>query len=166
MLQGAGITAVLVTHDREEALSFADQLVVLRDGQVRQVGAPREVYFRPVDAEAARFLGEVIILPATVGRGMAECALGRIAITDPDRSGIGAIVLRPEQVILTHVSPGDVVGSVRSVSFAGAGTVVEVALPDRNTQEVVVAIRGLHHDSPAVGATVGLRVVGCAHAIG
>jgi iron(III) transport system ATP-binding protein len=70
-LERAGITTVLVTHDQAEAMSFANQLAVLRDGRLGQVGSPRELYWRPVDLFTARFLGDAVVLPAVIGDGVA-----------------------------------------------------------------------------------------------
>ncbi len=62
ILREAEATAVLVTHDQEEALSLADRLAVMRAGRVVQTGAPEEVYARPADRWAAGFLGEVNVV--------------------------------------------------------------------------------------------------------
>jgi sulfate transport system ATP-binding protein len=59
------VTTVLVTHDQEEAMEVADHIVVLNDGQVRQSGAPRELYERPVDDFVMEFLGPVSRLAGT-----------------------------------------------------------------------------------------------------
>src|SRR5208337_1900202 len=64
-----GITTVHVTHDQKEALSLAGRLAVMRDGRVRQVGAPREIYTRPADRFVAEFIGQANVL-----RGRAEPA--------------------------------------------------------------------------------------------
>ena len=68
ILRDAGATALLVTHDQEEALSLADRLAVMREGRIVQVGAPQEVYGRPANRWTAGFVGEVNVL-AGVGRG-------------------------------------------------------------------------------------------------
>ena len=52
-----GSTTIYVTHDQDEALSLADRIVVLRDGVVRQVGTPEELYARPAHADVAEFMG-------------------------------------------------------------------------------------------------------------
>src|SRR5271163_1833768 len=52
-----GATTIYVTHDQEEALSLADRIVVMRDGAVRQIGAPDELYARPLDLDVAEFMG-------------------------------------------------------------------------------------------------------------
>lgn len=63
ILHVTGTTTILVTHDQDEALSFADQVAVLKDGRLRQIGAPEEVYTRPCDVETAQFLGDAVLLP-------------------------------------------------------------------------------------------------------
>jgi iron(III) transport system ATP-binding protein len=62
--QRVGITTVLVTHDQEEALSMADRIVVMKDGQIEQIGTPDEVYGRPATPFVADFVGKTNLLPA------------------------------------------------------------------------------------------------------
>src|SRR5215470_12070116 len=64
VLGTARITTVLVTHDQNEALSFADQVAVLSNGRLLQVGTPRELYLRPQNPTVAEFMGDAIVLPA------------------------------------------------------------------------------------------------------
>ena len=104
LLRAAGITTILVTHDQAEALSFADQVAVMRDGRLSQVGTPRELYLKPRDRMIAAFLGDAIVLPARTGRRLGTVRLGRIAATPPARRGAAEIMLRPEQLQLTPVS--------------------------------------------------------------
>lgn len=83
LLRGLEITTVLVTHDQEEALSLADEVVVMRDGRIVQVGSPRSVYENPVDAATARFVGDAVVLEGTViscdeCEARVECVLGRL----------------------------------------------------------------------------------------
>ncbi|WP_344814797.1 ABC transporter ATP-binding protein, partial [Microlunatus aurantiacus] len=76
-------TSILVTHDQAEALSFADQVAVLRDGRLVQIGAPADVYTAPADPDLARFLGEAVVLPAEATGTVAQCALGTVSLTAP-----------------------------------------------------------------------------------
>ncbi len=71
ILREAEATAVLVTHDQEEALSLADRLAVMRAGRIVQTGAPEEVYARPADRWAAGFLGEVNVVSGVPRGGRA-----------------------------------------------------------------------------------------------
>ena len=62
----AGITSIYVTHDQKEALSIADRMAIMKDGQIMQIGAPLDVYRRPNSAFTASFIGEINLMEATV----------------------------------------------------------------------------------------------------
>lgn len=167
LLQSAGITTILVTHDQAEALSFADQVAVMREGRLAQVGRPLDLYLRPTDPATANFLGEAVVLPAQLSAGWAECALGRIAIHDAQRSGAGQIMLRPEQLQLTELANEGAdayacLGVVLEADFCGPVSELSVRLlAHADTAPLLVRSPGLH--APAVGATVSISVQGHAH---
>jgi iron(III) transport system ATP-binding protein len=100
ILRDAEATAILVTHDQDEALSLGDRLAVMREGRIVQLGSPEEVYARPVDRWTAGFLGEVNVLSGVCRRGGAvETWLGTF-----DSPGAAAgrvhLAVRPEQLDL------------------------------------------------------------------
>ncbi|MGO4264128.1 hypothetical protein AB4Y92_26525, partial [Lysobacter sp. TAB13] len=105
VLREFAVTAILVTHDQGEALGFADQLVVLKEGRLVQAGPPRLLYLQPRDPAIARFLGDAILLQAELADGAARCALGQISIADRTRRGPATILLRPEQLRLRPDNP-------------------------------------------------------------
>jgi iron(III) transport system ATP-binding protein len=123
-LMADGITGILVTHDQQEALSFADQLVVLEEGRVVQAGTPRELYQQPRTEMLARFLGDALLLDAVVAGGEADTPLGRVRVGRAARDGRSRILLRPEQVRLVPWSEGTPTAEIRSASFEGPVTVV------------------------------------------
>ena len=97
ILRDAEATALLVTHDQEEALSLADRVAVMREGRIVQVGAPEEVYVRPASRWAAQFVGEVNVLAGVAhGRGV-ETELGLFDLRAP-ASGAVHVAVRPEQL--------------------------------------------------------------------
>ena len=168
LLSGAGITTILVTHDQAEALSFADQVAVMRAGRLVQVGQPRDLYLRAVDPETARFLGEAVILPAYVAGSWAECALGRVAVDDVQRSGEVQIMLRPEQLQLEPVPTQDTatnaacIGVVLEADFCGPVCELTVRLIGHDKQAPLqVSSPGVH--APVVGDRVSIKVIGQAH---
>ena len=142
-LERAGITTVLVTHDQAEAMSFAHQLAVLRDGNLCQVGPPREVYWRPVDLFTARFLGDAVVLPATISDGFAACALGTVAVAPTSLRGDACIMLRPEQIMVEHCESG---GADAAASCTGQVEAVDFYGP-----EVQLAVRLFCVGAPASG---------------
>ena len=123
-LQAEGVTGILVTHDQQEALSFADQLAVLEHGRVVQSGSPRELYLQPRTEMLANFLGDALILESRVTGGETETPLGRIRVARATRDGLVRVMLRPEQVRLVSWSEGTPTAEIVSASFEGPITVV------------------------------------------
>jgi ABC-type Fe3+/spermidine/putrescine transport system ATPase subunit len=79
--QRLGLTAVHVTHDREEAMTMADRLVIMQAGRIAQVGTPEEVYDQPATAFVANFMGAENVLPLRVERSEAGASLSAGAAT-------------------------------------------------------------------------------------
>ncbi len=154
-LLAAEATAVLVTHDQSEALSLADQVAVMRQGRLVQLDAPETVYRSPSDAGVAGFVGEAVLLPASVSAGYATCELGSLAVRGAV-SGQARILLRPEQLVLTADGTG-VEARVRDVSYFGHDAAVRLELLPGGT-EVLARVAG--HDRPVPGTVVRLTVAG------
>lgn len=158
LLADARVTTLLVTHDQEEALSIADQIAVMRDGQFTQVGSPQHVYRQPNDRFTAEFLGDCIALPCTVNSGVADCALGRVPVRSAD--GAGTLLLRPEQLVATVVSDSeqlDGVGTVLAVEFLGHDVLLTID-PAGVVDPITVRQHSL--EPPSVDAKVRIKVVG------
>jgi iron(III) transport system ATP-binding protein len=111
ILRAAGATGVLVTHDQEEALGLADRVAIMRDGRIVQCGEPPDLYWRPVDAWAAAFLGEINLLHADLRDGVAWTPIGAFASTRGD--GAVRVGVRPEQLLLREDAGGDAVVAER-----------------------------------------------------
>jgi sulfate transport system ATP-binding protein len=75
--QRLGLTSVFVTHDQEEALELADQVVVMREGRIEQIGSPRQIYDHPATPFVYEFLGSANRLPCRVRAGLVDVAGGR-----------------------------------------------------------------------------------------
>ncbi|WP_430335292.1 ABC transporter ATP-binding protein [Rhodococcus sp. ACT016] len=153
-LTAAGVTTLLVTHDQEEALTFAGQVAVMRAGQFTQVGTPEQLYHSPSDDFTARFLGECVLLPADVEDGVASCALGRIPIRNKDFRGSGRLMLRPEQIVATAVTEGGT-GTVTRTEFLGAPAMLDITL-DGGAE---IRVRQASTQTPQVGTRVTLEVL-------
>ncbi|GIV58237.1 MAG: iron(III) ABC transporter ATP-binding protein [Rhodothermaceae bacterium] len=127
VLKRAGMTAVLVTHDQEEALSFADRVAVMRQGRIEQVGTPEEVYYEPRTLFVAQFLGRTNLLLAEAQGTEADTPLGRVAL---NRSAHGPVLvsLRPEHLTLDVPEPGTPAGEVVAREFKGHDITFRVRL--------------------------------------
>lgn len=102
ILKAVGVTAIYVTHDQQEAFAVADRLVVMRQGQIEQVGTPPAVYQKPISAFVARFLGFHNLLPSQ--QVVAAPALQGLLHTSPLSTGTttlptqGYVLIRPDAV--------------------------------------------------------------------
>lgn len=99
ILRDIGATAILVTHDQEEALGFADELVVMRGGRIEQQGTPEQLYSAPGSAFVANFLGRSNLLPSTAQGGRAMTVLGELPTHTPVQ-GAALLSVRPEALLL------------------------------------------------------------------
>lgn len=93
--QRLGLTAVHVTHDREEAMTMADRLVIMQAGRIAQIGTPEEVYDRPATAFVANFMGAENILPLRVARSETGATLTTGDATAQVATGAGAAQALP-----------------------------------------------------------------------
>jgi iron(III) transport system ATP-binding protein len=128
-LRAAGASAVLVTHDQQEALSVADVVAVVRDGRVVQSGDPWSVYARPADLGVAMFVGEAVVLPGSASAGAVSSPLGPLVATTSTTTGPVSVVVRPEQL---EVEPGDlpcVEAVVADRVFFGHDALLHLRLP-------------------------------------
>lgn len=136
VLRRTRTTAVLVTHDQDEALSMADIVAVLDEGRLVQVGSPTEIYESPHSRWLAQFVGGAVVLPGTWTGGAVTCALGEV----PATLGLGEtahagdrveVAVRSEHLVLErsdHASDGTV-ALVRNVAYFGHDAVVTLDLP-------------------------------------
>ena len=106
ILHACAMTAVLVTHDQEEALSMADRMGVMCRGRIIQSGTPVEVYREPKDPEVARLLGNGNFLEAQIDRGTVRCELGEFAASERQPGGACRVFVRAESLRITAVSNG------------------------------------------------------------
>ena len=120
--QEVGITFIFVTHDQEEALTMSDKIVVMKNGEIQQVGTPEEIYNEPANCYVANFIGESNIISAT----MLEDYKVRFDDITFDCVDFGFrpgekvdVVIRPEDIDIVDVSAGKMTGEVLSVLFKG-----------------------------------------------
>ncbi|AXE24125.1 ABC transporter ATP-binding protein [Streptomyces globosus] len=127
-LRATGATALLVTHDQQEALSTADLVAVVREGRVAQCDTPQEVYRRPADPWVARFVGDAVLIPGTTDHGTATTVLGRLPLASPPAGrSEGTVLLRPEQLQLTGTATA-AQGTVTDVTFYGHDAMVTISV--------------------------------------
>src|SRR5438270_9773164 len=122
-----GITFIHVTHDQVEAMTMADQIVVMNNGHIEQAGTPEELYEHPTTSFVAGFLGVSNLLPVTVAgadrvrlRDGTEVSVRREALSD--RSGEVAIGIRPEKIRPGGGEANELAGTVAESAYIGVST--------------------------------------------
>lgn len=161
ILEQAGVTAVLVTHDQEEALSFGAQVGVLAARRLVQSGRPADVFDAPVDAGVAAFLGDAIIVEAARTSDGAACALGVLPVRHDLTAGATSVraMVRPAQITITPADAGN--ARVLDVRAIGAGADVRLAL-DSDESRTELRHRVPAHEAARLspGARAEVRVDG------
>lgn len=131
VLQEAGIPALIVTHDAEEAMFMADRIALMREGQLVQLGTPEELYLKPADPFVATFLGEVNRLPARIREGWAVSVIGSAPARGLPEGSAAELLLRPEGLrVLPAGAEGSTLAEVEACRLLGATTLVHMAVAD------------------------------------
>ena len=133
LLRELGSTAILVTHDREEALVSSDRVILMRDGKVAQNGTPEEVYEAPISPEIAASTGDVLILPAQQsGTGATFYPLS-LAGAASAGSETGYVVIRPEEIRVSKSADMGVEGSLIHIDYYGHDAMLTVSVAQSTT---------------------------------
>jgi iron(III) transport system ATP-binding protein len=156
-LKSTRTTAVLVTHDQAEALSLADQVAVMRNGTLAQVGTPHEVYRAPADLGVAGFVGAAVVVEAEVVNGSASSDLGPLHVLSGYGGARACLMVRPEQIELAGSSKAGVDARVLEVSFFGHDAAVHLQILSSGR---LVTARVSGSSVPATDALVHVSVTG------
>ncbi len=150
-----GITFVYVTHDQEEALTMSDDIVVMNQGYIQQIGSPEMIYNEPVNAFVADFIGDSNIVGGTMIQDKVVEILGvKIPCVD---EGFGQnkpvdVVIRPEDIEIVAPEDGFMEGDITSSIFKGVHYELEIMA---NGYEWLVHTTKLYE----VGSHVGINVI-------
>jgi iron(III) transport system ATP-binding protein len=153
ILRTAGVTALLVTHDQDEALSLGDEVVVMFEGRVVQSGSPQAVYREPATAQVAVFLGDANEVRGQATGGVVRTELGPLPADVAD--GPAVALIRPENIDVIVAPDGDAV--VDDVDYYGHDQVVTVRLPSGALVRARLHARLKAHPGSRVRAEVRLE---------
>jgi len=141
-----GVTAIMVTHDQEEALTMADRILVMDNGKLVQDGTPHEIYERPATPFVASFIGTMNFIRDIVKDSSETYSSGRLhlQVEKSDDLPVGSratIAIRPEEVMIGHEEHGGtnvIPGRVRRVEYLGSQYRVHLALPLGQAQRTMI----------------------------
>jgi iron(III) transport system ATP-binding protein len=134
ILREAGISAIMVTHDPEEALRVADRIILMRRGRIEQDATPEELYRRPASLYAARFFSELVEVEGPVTDGSVSTPLGRFAAPGLAAGSLARVALRPHdlriaaQGVPARITQRVFLGSCESLRLSVEGLVAPLSL--------------------------------------
>jgi spermidine/putrescine transport system ATP-binding protein len=164
-----GITFVCVTHSHSEAFAMADRVVIMNEGRVQQVGAPRDIYRRAGNRFVAEFIGGNNIIPGTIiGHGEDGLAfsspLGSLSVASaqPDfaSGGEALLVVSADNITIAPQEAGlsnEVAAEVTTLDFAGSSVTVFLDAAGGTELRAQMALRDLETLSLAPGDRVFVR---------
>ena len=117
------ITTLFVTHDQAEALMISHRVGLLLDGRLRQVGEPRDLFYRPADPDVARFFGGCNFIQGRIKDGHFHSEFATVPTTQTNGNGhLRTAAIRPEDILITSETPFNLQGQVQKTSFEGSAT--------------------------------------------
>jgi iron(III) transport system ATP-binding protein len=155
LFKSVGVTALVVTHDQQDAFALADRVGLMRDGCLEQWGTPYDLYHRPVSRFAAEFVGQASFLPACCGgSGLLQTELGplREGHAGTVCGGEVDVLLRPDDVVHDDLAP--LRARIVERVFRGAEFLYTLELPSGRR---LLSLVPSHHDH-RVGELIGVRL--------
>ena len=161
-LSAIGATAIIVTHDQEEALSMADLVAVMRQGSCVQISDPVSLYKYPMDLKVAQFVGEATTIAADVSDGHIQSFFGKLSMAPACQAPnckAATIMIRPEQFVLSPPNEQQLGGRVLKTIYYGHNALLHLKTDAQfGSKEIQVRVSGARTFTP--GEYVGLKIDG------
>jgi len=162
ILNGAGTTAIFVTHDQKDALAISDRLVVMKDGRIEQDDVPFNVYRFPATEFVASFVGQANIIPGILSEkgNMVETVIGQIPFSGKIRDGFSREVklsIRPESIRLDP--QGFISGTIKKHVYAGNTTETIVVVKTRQSTYIEILMYLYPHETVHEGEEVRFHIL-------
>lgn len=154
LLRRLGITAVYVTHDQAEAMVLGDRIFVMEHGRIAQIGAPRDIYFKPANRFVAEFIGTMNRLEGRIAGKRFETAHGSLPVTKAE-SGSATAFFRPESASLVPPASAPFTFKVKHAHFLGARQRLQLEAGEDMPPIIVETDNQTAHKP---GSTVGLKI--------
>jgi iron(III) transport system ATP-binding protein len=153
LLKESKTTALMVTHDREDALVSADVIAVMRTGSVVQYGTPADIYLNPISADVAESTGDIVTIPARkVSNSEVISPLSTSSAHQVQVNFDGLMLIRPEEILISRVEDSKGVrAKITKINYYGHDALIDLSIEGVNTP---VRARVAGPESYSVGENV------------
>jgi len=158
ILKNRNDTAIMVTHDPEEAMAMADRIVLMQDGHIIQIGTPKDIYHRPKTKFAAQFFGDVNQLNGKIEKGRVKTELGYIADLNILNGSEVEVLIRPEEVKIVEAKNPRFCFYVCNVRDTGSSCIVKLASEDSEQPHTHILASYRGPKNLQKGALVGVEI--------
>jgi iron(III) transport system ATP-binding protein len=156
LLRAHQTTAILVTHDREEALVSADIVALMRDGKIIQQGTPEDVYTLPISPAIAVSTGDALVLSASQSSDGSIHYLFNSSADKVSVSSQGQVVIRPEEIKISRtISPDSISGVIAKIDYYGHDAMITISVAHESAMVRIPGPFDFH-----VGDQVALEHIG------
>ena len=154
-------SALVVTHNAEEAMFLSDMIIVMDQGKIVQVGTPHQIYFHPVNQYVASLFGETNIFETTVQNNQCNTPLGSIEVNNLEDNQIVNVVIRPEAIKLSQeksplLNPNT--GVVVDSKFLGNSAIIHMTVNDQFNQKHHIHSKVLGNFLPPAASSVSITL--------
>jgi len=154
-------SALVVTHNAEEAMFLSDMIIVMDQGKIVQVGTPHQIYFHPVNQYVASLFGETNIFQTTVQNNQCNTPLGSIEVNNLKDNQIVNVVIRPEAIKLSQeksplLNPNT--GVVVDSKFLGNSAIIHMTVNDQFNQKHHIHSKVLGNFLPPAASSVSITL--------
>ena len=154
-------SALVVTHNAEEAMFLSDMIIVMDQGKIVQVGTPHQIYFHPVNQYVASLFGETNIFETTVQNNQCNTPLGSIEVNNLKDNQIVNVVIRPEAIKLSQeksplLNPNT--GVVVDSKFLGNSAIIHMTVNDQFNQKHHIHSKVLGNFLPPAASSVSITL--------
>lgn len=154
-------SALVVTHNAEEAMFLSDMIIVMDQGKIVQVGTPHQIYFHPVNQYVASLFGETNIFQTTVQNNQCNTPLGSIEVNNLNDNQIVNVVIRPEAIKLSQeksplLNPNT--GVVVDSKFLGNSAIIHMTVNDQFNQKHHIHSKVLGNFLPPAASSVSITL--------
>lgn len=133
LLKALKITTILVSHEPDDSFLIADRVAVMKDGQIKQIAAPKDIYEHPVDRYVAQYFGPTVEIPVSVSEDNFLTPFGNLSLDSNENFNQALLMIRPENIRISHEQISTLKATIKAVVHKGQHDVISLCSLDNRS---------------------------------